>query len=59
MIVKTQPTPSEHLFYLFIWLLYLRYSSQTKSKVNELRVKSQTKTNTDHHNGDFKLWFST
>jgi len=34
------------------------YSSQTKSKVNELRVKSPTKANTDHHNGDLKFCFS-
>jgi len=28
------------------------YSSQTKYKVNGLRVKSPNKANTDHHNGD-------
>jgi len=33
------------------------YISQTKLKVNDLRVKSPTKTNIDHHNGDLKLWF--
>jgi len=31
------------------------YSSQTKYKVNDLRVKSPTKANTDHHNGDLKI----
>jgi len=31
------------------------YSSQTKSKVNDLRVKSPTKANTDLHNGDLKI----
>jgi len=34
------------------------YSSQTKKKVNDLRVKRPTKMNTDHHNGNLKLWFS-
>jgi len=36
------------------------YSSQSlvKSKANDLRVKSTTKTDTDHHNGDLKLCFS-
>jgi len=35
------------------------YSSQTKVKAtNDLRVKSPTKVNTDHHNGDLKLLFS-
>jgi len=29
-------------------------SSQTTSKVNDLRVKSPTKVDTDHHNGDLK-----
>jgi len=54
--VKTQPTPSDQLFYLFIWHLYA-YSSHTKPKVNELRVKSPTKANTDLHNGDLKDTF--
>jgi len=33
------------------------YNSQTTSKVNDLGVKSPTKTHThtDHHNGDFKI----
>jgi len=30
------------------------YSSQTTSTVNDLRVKSPTKADTDLHNGDFK-----
>jgi len=30
------------------------YSSQATSKVNDLRVKSPTKADTDLHNGDFK-----
>jgi len=30
------------------------YCSQTKSKINELSVKSPTKANTDHNNGDLK-----
>jgi len=34
------------------------YSSQTKYKVSDLRVKSPNKVNTDHHNGDLKLRFS-
>jgi len=33
-------------------------NSQTTSKVNDLRVKSPTKTHTDHHNGDLNLSFS-
>jgi len=34
------------------------YISQTISKVNNLRVKSPTKANTDHHNGNLKLSFN-
>jgi len=30
------------------------YSSQTTSIVNDLRAKSPTKADTDHHNGDLK-----
>jgi len=33
---------------------YNKYISQTKLKVNDLRVKSPTKTNIDHHNSDLK-----
>jgi len=41
-------------FYLLIWLLKFTYRSQTKS-VNELKVKSSAKPNTDHHDGDLKI----
>jgi len=34
------------------------YSSQTKYKVNDLRIKSPNKVNTDHHDGDLKFRFS-
>jgi len=43
--VKTQPTPSDHL-HLFV---------QTTSNVNDVNVKSPTKTHTDHYNGDLKI----
>jgi len=39
--------------YFVICLSILKYNSQTKSKVIDLRVKSPTKPNTDLHNGDF------
>jgi len=42
MIMLKQSTPSDHY----------------KSKVNDVRVKSPTKTNTDLHNGDLKFSFS-
>jgi len=59
MIMLTQPTPSDHLIYLLIWLILISIcynsctaASQTTSEVNILRVKSPTKTHTDLHNGD-------
>jgi len=41
--------------YLFIWLLLFTYNSQTTSNVNDVNVKSPTKTHTDHYNGDLKI----
>jgi len=54
--VKTQPTPSDHLFYFFLSGCYNSDTAAKKiSKGNDVRVKSPTKTTTDHHNGDFKF----
>jgi len=45
--------------FLFIHLAVITHIQQpNKKKVNDLRVKSPTKVNTDHHNGSLKLWFS-
>jgi len=44
----------------FIHLAVITHVQQPnkKKKVNDLRVKRPTKMNTDHHNGNLKLWFS-
>jgi len=36
-------------------IILLSYNSQTKSKVKNVRVKSPTNANTDHHNGDLQF----
>jgi len=45
--------------FLFIHLGVITHVQQPKKKkVKDSRVKSPTKVNTDHHNGNLKLWFS-
>ena len=41
--------------FLLVSLLQLSYNSQTKSNFKNVRVKSTTKANIGHYNGDIKI----